>query len=202
MPRVAGHRRQHAHLALALALGPVEGHGDLGDLGAQARELDQQLGLAGEAALADQRRRRARRSPRAASTRGRRGRTTTPCWRSGRRRGGSRDDAAFDRKRRCARDVGQLAAGVVGGEHDVGALGGRRTSCASSASRSLVVSDSIVMIRSSSPAMLQRAAEAGVERAARALVLDPARAPRAAAPRPAARGDLDRARRTSRRRRG
>src|SRR4051794_39405056 len=52
---VAGHRRQNAHLALALAVGPVEGDRDLGDAGAEAGELDQQLRLAGEAALADQR---------------------------------------------------------------------------------------------------------------------------------------------------
>ena len=54
MRRVAGHGRQHAHLALALAAGPVERDGDLGDACAEPRELDQQLGLAREAALADQ----------------------------------------------------------------------------------------------------------------------------------------------------
>src|SRR3954470_16330013 len=53
-PRVAADGRQDAHLALAVATRPVQGHGHLAHRAAGAHELDQDLGLAREARLADE----------------------------------------------------------------------------------------------------------------------------------------------------
>ena len=151
-PSAASSRR--ASGAIRILLSPdrrvaVEPDRDLLDPRAEARELDEQLRLAREAALADQRRRRSGRSRRGGSPRGTRGRTTRPCVRPARARAGPR------RRRRTLSSAAQsahvhhAAPAVHRGEHEVGAARPHAGASSGSASRSLVVSASSVTMRAS-----------------------------------------------------
>ena len=164
-PPVGEHRLEDRHLALAVALAPVERDRHLDDARVHRRELREQLRLAGEAALADQSVAVARSMPPGASTPGRRGRTRTRSSPRARGRDARPSRPLRSAARRCA-----LTPTIRQSASTTSAPRRTSSSICGSAPRSLVVSASSVTISASGSRRCQGGREAGPERRAGTLV--------------------------------